>query len=94
MDGKRHKVTEPIKGRFIGLVMRAKAFSNRSAMEKKRKKKKAIEMTAAPTLTINLAGDSAAASAPPSLINDVQTHVWVGARACHEILPPDVITSV
>ena len=26
----RQKVTRPIKGRFIGLVMRAKAFSNRS----------------------------------------------------------------
>ena len=61
MDGKRHKVTEPIKGRFIGLVMRAKAFSNRSAMEKKRKKKKAIEMTAASTLTINLGSGAGAA---------------------------------
>ena len=84
-------MTRPIKGRFIGLVMRAKAFSNRSTAAKtktKKKEEKAIEMTAASTPTINLA----AASAPPFLINDVQTHVWARARACHEILPPDVIT--
>lgn len=83
-------MTRPIKGRFIGLVMRAKAFSNRSTATAM--KKKAIEMTAAAsTLTINLA---AAAPAPPFfLTNDVQTHVVLArARACHEILPPDVIT--
>ena len=71
--GERHKVTRPIKGRFIELVMRAKAFSNRSTTatrKKEEEEEKAIEMTAS-TLTINLA----AASAPPFLINDVQTHV-------------------